>query len=279
MSLHQHRADATAARTRPRLLPLAFTATALYEFRMAMRGKMLWLSVLPLLAVALLIMITSPRTANLDDTMAKLATWAVLANMITTVGTGVSLADRFVRIRGLGLTELLLSTPASVSWRMVGTLFGALTAALAPVAALFLVLGVVTAVTDGAPASPLWAVLALLAIVVPGALVLATFAATLALFLPLPLARVIAVLGWFWTTVFSTNLVPLPTPTGTLLSPLGDYAGAGWLHADVLWAGRGSPGVLSPDPSATTALWSVLALLAVSCVLFLIARSTTAVRR
>jgi ABC-2 type transport system permease protein len=278
MSNHQNRSATTGTRSRFRPLPLAFTATVLYEFRMAIRGKMLWLSVLPLLAVALLIMITSPRTANLDDTMAKLATWAVLANMITTVGTGVSLADRFVRIRGLGLTELLSSAPASVSWRMAGTLLGALTAALAPVAALLLILGVVTAATDGAPATPLWAALALLTVVVPGALLLSTFAATLALFLPLPPARVIAVLAWFWTTVFSTRLVPLPTPTGTLLSPLGDYAGAGWLHADVLWAGRGSLDALAPAPSATSAMWSVLALLALSGVLFLVARSTAAVR-
>lgn len=272
-------AVAASPRGRVRILPVAFTATAVYEARMAGRGKVLWLSVLPLVAVAVLAMITSPSTAEMDGIAAKLATWAVLANLITTVGIGVALADRFVRIRGLGLTELLSSTPASASWRMAGTLVGALTAALAPVTAAFLLVSVVVGFADGEPTAPLWAVADLVLIVLPGALLLSVFAAALALFMPLPLARVIAVIGWFWATVFSTRLIPLPTPTGTLLSPLGDYAGAGWLHADVLWAGNGSPGALSPDPSAGTAMWNVIIVLGLAGLFFLVARSAASVRR
>lgn len=107
----------------------------------------------------------------------------------------------------------------------------------------------------------------------PAALLTTVFAATSALIMPAPMARVLTVLVWFWATVFSPNLVPLPTPTGTLLSPLGDYVSVGWLHGAVVWAGRGAPEALSPAPTAATAALSLALILLLAAGLFAVARA------
>jgi ABC-2 type transport system permease protein len=257
----------------------ALTVTAVYEFRMAARARVLWFAVLPLLVISALVLITSPRIGAEHSAAAKVAGWAVVVNLITTVGLGVALADRFVRIRGLGLTELLEATPASTTGRMAGTLFGALAAALAPVALLMIVVGGWFTVTDRAPAALGWAVIAFLTVIVPGALLLATFSATLALWVPLPVARVLSALLWFWLTAFSSRVVPVPSPTGTLLSPLGDYVSAGWTGATRLWAGRGHPRVLSPHPSAGWAVGNLVVVLLLTAVLFGAARATQRIRQ
>ncbi|MGW4383342.1 hypothetical protein [Kitasatospora sp. NPDC004531] len=257
----------------------ALAVTARYEFRMATRAKVLWFAVLPLLGIATLVLITSPRIGAEDSATAKVAGWAVVLNLVTTVGLGVALADRFVRIRGLGLTELLESTPASTTGRMAGTLLGSLAAALAPVALLMVVAGGWFAVADRSPAALGWAVVAFLTVIVPGALLLSTFSSSAALWVPLPVARVLSALLWFWLTAFSSSVVPTPSPTGTLFSPLGDYVANGWMGATRIWAGRGHPRGLSPHPSAGWAVANLAAVLLLTAVLFAIARATQRIRR
>ncbi|MFD7643995.1 hypothetical protein ACFV4P_25465 [Kitasatospora sp. NPDC059795] len=269
----------TARSRRGGTVTTAVAVTAAYEFRMATRAKVLWFAVLPLLAIATVVLATSPRIGAEDSAAAKVGGWAVVINLITTVGLGVALADRFVRIRGMGLTELLESTPASTAGRMAGTLVGSLAAALAPVALLMVVVGGYFTVADGSPAALGWAVVAFLTVIVPGALLLSTFASTAALWVPLPVARVLSALIWFWMTAFSSNVVPTPSPTGTLLSPLGDYVATGWMGSTRIWAGHGHPEAISPHPSAASALANLVVVLLLTAVLFGIARATQRIRR
>jgi ABC-2 type transport system permease protein len=258
------------------LLPPALTGALTYEFKMAARRKVLWLSVLPLLALSAFLVLTSPRPAGLP-VMGKMAVWGVIINMITTLGLGVALADRFTT-RGAGLNDLLKATPTSVTARMLGTLTGSLAAALTPAATVMVLAGVGVGISSGDPVALLWAVVAFLTIILPGALMLTTFSATAGLLLPVPVARVLAVAAWFWATIFNTSLVPVLSPTGTVLSPLGDYVAAGWLSGPVLWAGRGHSAVLSPPVSGASAGLNFCFVLVIAAVLFTVARLVTAAK-
>lgn len=95
------------------------------------------------------------------------------------------------------------------------------------------------------------------------------------LLLPLPLARILVLVIWVWATIFNSSIIPLPTITGTVLSPLGDYAAAGWLGADRFEPAGAA--ALSPATTAGTAALSIVALLGMSAVLFALARTVRAV--
>lgn len=259
------------------LLSPALVGTVRYEFRMATRTRVLWLAAVPLLALAALFSLVSPHPADSSSSQ-LIASWALMVNLIATLGPGVALADRFARDRALGLTDLLAATPANTTVRMAGTLVGSLAAALAPAAVLLLGVGVAVAGVRRDPAALGWALVALVGVVLPAALQLVTFAAAAGSLLPVPFARVATVFVWLWATVLNTRLIPVPTITGTLLSPLGDYVTFGWLHGDRLWAGRGWS-VLSPSPTALTALLNIAAVLAVAGVFFTAARLIAAQRR
>lgn len=118
-----------------RLLPMGLAATVAYEFRMAVRRKVLWLAMLPLLVLAVLVSVTSSRITELAAVDAKVGTWAVVVNIFAAIGLGVVLADRFVRTHTMGLAELLASTPTGIGVRMLGVLVGSLAAGLVPVLA------------------------------------------------------------------------------------------------------------------------------------------------
>lgn len=261
-----------------RIMPATLWASMVFEYRMAARRGMLWLAVLPLLALSALTIITSPRTGGLGSAAQKLGTWSMIVSILVTIGIGVAMADRFARVHRLSLAELLVATPASAGLRMLGVLLGSLAAALTPVAVFMLVAGLIVAITDSSPAAPFWAFVATVVVILPGALLLTTLAAALGLVLPLPVVRVLIVVFWFWACLFNTTLIPLPSPTGTLLSPLGDYAAVGWLGAKGIWAGDGHPAVLSPTPNGGAAVLSVVSLLLVTTVVFAIARVISARR-
>lgn len=99
---------------------------------------------------------------------------------------------------------------------------------------------------------------------------MATLAATTGPVLPVVVVRVLVVGGWSWATLFNPHIIPLPSITGTVLSPLGDYAAHALLGAPVIWAWHGI-GVLSPPPSPAAALVNVAVLLGVTACSFLAA--------
>lgn len=263
-----------------RALAAAVRGTIRYEFLMAVRRRVLWLASVPLLALAALVCLTSPRIDALATTAGRAGAWTVIVNMFAVAGLGVVLADRFVRTHRFGLAEVLAATPTTLAGRMLGVLVGSLGAGLLPAAVLVVVLMPLALLRRPGDllAGAGWGLLAFLIAVVPAAILMTVFAATAGLVLPVPVARILAVLVWFWSTLFSTRLIPLPSPTGTLLSPLGDYAIAGWLHGPVLWAGRGSPGALSPPVSAGAAVLNVAVILLLTALLFAVARWAAARR-
>lgn len=246
---------------------------------MALRRKVLWLSLGPLIALATLIALTSPTVMGQDDPVTKVGNAIVVVNLFYTVGIGIALTDRLVQQYRAGLTDLLNATPSGHAACMVGAVLGPLGVALAPAAVLLMLLGVVLGISHGSLAPVGAAVIGLGAVLVPAAVMITALATLLGLALPQALARVVVVVLWFWSTVFSPSLFPgVPTPTGTVLSPVGGYVAAAALHVDPIWANRGESGVLQPIASATTALTNVALLLGLAILFFGAARVVAARR-
>lgn len=260
-----------------RVLGPALAGSLRYELLMAARRRTLWLATIPLLLLAWALAATSPGLNDIPTTSGQMGAWAVAMNLFVTLGVAVALTDRFTRTRRVGLGEMLDTTTAGPTKRMLGTLLGSLTVALAPAAVGMVVLGGYFAIRHGDPAALGWAVLAYVVIIVPAALLATTFAAALGLLLPVPLARVVVVLAWGWATIWNPQILPVPTITGTLLSPLADYPAAGWLHAPAFAAHRPDSWI-SPPLTAPNAAISVIALLVLTVVLFACARALRGAR-
>lgn len=259
------------------LLPTAIRGTLIYEAKIASRQRIVWISVIPLLALGVLIGFTSPTLAGAVSVPARIAGWILALAVFSTFGFGVALADRFSSQRRRSQTELLDATPASLTTRMAASLFAAIGVALVPALAVTLVVGVAYT-AQYALALPV-ALAAFVSILVPGALLLTTLAVALGTVLPAPLARAGAVIVWGWATLLSTTLIPIPTITGSVLSPLGDYASCAWFNGPTLWAGRLHGGVLHPGVTTGSALVNVVFAIAASVVLFALAQGVVRMRR
>ncbi|MGH3570178.1 MAG: hypothetical protein ACRDRH_30055, partial [Pseudonocardia sp.] len=213
----------------------ALAGTVVHEARMAMRGRVLWLSMVPAVLLSVLLGLGSPAVGGLADPVARIGAWAMLLTTFCSIALAVALADRFSRLQRSaqpGLAELLESTPGSRSVRMLGTLAGPVAVGLGPVAVLLALVCVGTAVTEGNAGPVLFAgLVALITVVVPGALAATALAALLALLVPVAVARVAVVAVWFWSTHLNSELLPVPTLARTVFSPLGGYPAAAWLHA------------------------------------------------
>jgi ABC-2 type transport system permease protein len=243
-----------------------------YEARMAARGRVLWLSLLPLTALAVLLALSSPAVAGQVDPGGRIGTTVLVVNTFATAGLGVALAGRLSQHSRPGLTEILDTTPGGGTTRLAGVLAGALAVALVPVSAVVVLIGAVVSVQAGAGAPLAHAVLGVLTVLVPAALAMTTFAGLLGLLMPVVLARVVVVALWFWATQLSPSFVPVPTPTGTVLSPLGGYPAVVWLGARRIWANRQRDGLLSPPPDSGSAVLNVLLVLAFAAAFFFAAR-------
>jgi ABC-2 type transport system permease protein len=243
-----------------------------YEARMAARGRVLWLSMLPLTALAVLLALSSPAVAGQADPAGRIGTTVLVVNTFAMAGLGVALAGRLSQHSRPGLTEILDTTPGGRTSRLAGVLAGALAVVLVPVSVAVLLIGAVVSAQAGAVAPLAHAALGVVTVLVPAALVIATFAGLLGLLVPVVLARVLVVALWFWATQLSPSFVPVPTPTGTVLSPLGGYPAVVWLGARRIWANRQRDGVLSPLPDGSSAVLNVVLMLALAAVFFFAAR-------
>lgn len=259
--------------------PRTLLATMRYEAVMAGRARVLWWSLVPLSALAVLLAITSPKVTAADDPVQRVGTVAILFSLLCTVGVAVGLADRFVGHRRGGLTDLLDATAGGGAVRLVGALLGSLAVAVTVPVAAFLALVLVTAISFGSTTALGAGVLAVVAILLPAALVASTFAALLGVLVPPAAARVITVVAWFWATVLSPTLVPIPTITGTVLSPLGHYPAAAWLREPRSAATYGLDGLLRPEIGTPSALFAVLVALAASAVFLALTRIRLALAR
>lgn len=242
-------------------------ATARYEALMALRTRVLWWSLLPLTALALLLASTSGRVVGAADPVRRVAETALVFSLLCTVGIAVGLCDRLVGRHRPGLTDLLDATAAGIPARVLGSLLGTLLVASAVPVIGFLLLVVVTAISMRAPEALGAGLVAVVLVLLPAVLVLSSFAAMLSAFVPVPAARVVTVVVWLWATMLNPALVPVPTITGTVLSPLARYPAAAWLHASPESATYGLGGALRPEVGAGTAAAQLLAVIGTAAVL------------
>ncbi|ASU83347.1 hypothetical protein CDO52_11670 [Nocardiopsis gilva YIM 90087] len=219
---------------------------------MALRGKAMWFAVLPFALISLLLLLR-PVTAVVPA-QEKAGKIVLMLVFLVPVGVGVAMADRFRRTRGSGIEELLASTPLAGPRRLLGVLFGGAAVASAPGLVISLGSGVYIAIADGAPSAPLWSVVAFAVLLLPACLWSGALTATLGLVLPVPVVRVLVAPLWLWFNWWNYTLRWVPTPTGTVLTPIGEYPGAAWFGVDTTWAGYGQVALLSPPTGPVPAL-------------------------
>ena len=238
------------------LLGPAVAGTLRYEALMALRRRAVWYTLLPLSLLALVMVAGAPASA---EGAHRAGDAALKVSLFCLPGVAAAFVDRLARGNGGGMGELLAAAPFRGAAHLVARLAAPLAVALLPLLLVMLAAGALGAVEDGG-AAPLGAALLGFAVVVmPGAAAGAAFGALAGLLMPPVLARVAAVLAWCWATIATPRFSPVPTPTGTLLSPLGGYPGAAWLGQPEVLAHRFLDGPLSPPVGTGTALLNLAA--------------------
>lgn len=254
----------------------AFCGTLRYEARMAMRQRALWYAVVPLSLLALVAAWRLP--SEIADGVRHVGEATLITGLLCTLGIGVALADRVARGLSPGMGDLIAATPCTVWTRLPAMLVASLGVALLPPFLVVMACAVPAAVADGGVRPLAVALAAFATMLVPGATVLTALAYLLGLVLPMSLARIATAGIWLWSTITSPQLLPLATPTGTLLSPVGGYPAAAWFGERTVWANRELTGLLSPAAGTGTALAN-LAVLAAFTVVFLTLAGLVAARR
>jgi hypothetical protein len=238
-----------------------------YEFLMQIRKRSLWIS------TALLAVFVSftqgergPRFLPADASAREVMTdWALVLSILLPLGFGMVLADRLVRDRRLGVSRLLDSFPTGAPALVTGKYLGSVAATAVPGLVAILVAAGFEFADRRDPALLVWALVAFALVMLPGLAFVAAFALVVPLVLSAPLFRVLFVGYWFWGNMLSPDA--LPSLTGTLLTPIGDYPASWLLGERALYAGAdGLFGFLRPDPSGATAALSVALLLLVAAV-------------
>lgn len=253
-------------------------ATAWYEARMSARGRMLWWALTPLTLLAVLLALTSEQVVGSDDPVRRVAETAIVFSLLCTIGVAVGLADRLTVHRRSGLSDLLDATAAHGSVRLVGSFLGSVGVALTVPLIGFGALTVTIAVDTGSVSALLAGLVAAVVIILPASVVLTSFATLLGVLLPAAFARVITVVVWVWATVVNPTILSVPTVTGTVLSPLGRYPAAAWLHASPTGATYGVDGLLRPVVTSGTATLQIGAMFVLAAVLLTLTHLRLAAR-
>lgn len=223
---------------------------------------------LPLMALIPLLGIGNP-SLNALTSQGHVAEWAMLSVSLTGAGFCVAFVDiaaqhgaRFGRS-----DEIAAATLFPVPLRS-GLRAAAALALSTPILIGLIVIGVSDIFTDAGFGGLLAAALVYLTVVLPGLLVALGLSAALGAFLRPTLARILSLAVWAWSILLSPAVVPIPSPSGTLFTPVGDYAAAAFFGAQPLFAGTAR--WLSPEPSSFYAVVAVTVLLAVATALFAI---------
>jgi ABC-2 type transport system permease protein len=229
-----------------------------YEFLMQIRKRSLWIST-AVLALTLVVMQGDRGPMHTPpDTPARIVmtNWAVLLAILLPIGFGMVLADRLVRDRRLGVGRILDSLPVGPRALVAGKYLGSVGAtAVAGLVTLLVAAGVEFALRRDIALFG-WAIVAFALVTLPGLLFVGAFAVVVPMLITAPLFRVLFVGYWFWGNLLSPLF--LPSLTGTLICPSGDYAASWLLGERALYAGvDGLLPWLRPDPSATTAAVSI----------------------
>lgn len=246
-------------------------ALARTHSKVARRQKALWFTAILLTAFAALLAVISPArpgTGGIED----LAFSAQLIVMFTGVAYAAAFADFFTTPSRLGINELEASTPVAALALRTARIFGTFGVVITPALTVLLVMGVVQTLS-GHPGSIPVAVAVTVTIIAPGVLIAMSLSALLGAILPRALGRIAGVLVWFFL-IFSSSLLPLPTPNGTVLTVIGDAVASGFFGTDPIYPPAGS---LAFDGTVWTATLSLVAQLVI-IVLLLSAGSALAGR-
>jgi ABC-2 type transport system permease protein len=255
-------------------------AASRYEFRMQIRKWSLWLSAAVL---AVLIAVTQggprgPRYLPAEATPEQvMAAWTLLFSLMMPIAFGMVLADRLVRDYRLGVASLLASLPPGRGTLLAGKYAGGVAATAVPGLLAVLLAATGEFADRGDPALFPAALEAFALIMLPGLAFVAAYAMVCPMVLTAPLFRVLFVCYWFWGNMLAPSF--LPTLSGSLLTPIGDYP-ASWLVGErALFAGmEGWLSVLRPAPSGAATAASIALLVALG-LLPLIAAGPPLMRR
>ncbi|MFJ4825648.1 hypothetical protein ACIP5L_20490 [Streptomyces bacillaris] len=258
----------------------SFSWALRYEALMAARRRTVWVTVLPLALLTLLLSVFSPTITGHADAAARTGAAAVLVNTFCALGIGIALTDRLRQVLDTrGLPELLAATPSTLLARTTGALVGPLLTALGPVAVLLLLYAGAVAAISGTLAPLGSGVVALLLAVLPAAAFATALGGLLGVLMPVAVARGVLVVVWLWACHFPPPFSPVPTATGTVLSPLGGYPLVAWAHAPAVWATREGTGPLRPEADGTTAFLGLALVLTATLICHVLGHLVTRIRR
>ncbi|MDO4255343.1 MAG: hypothetical protein Q4C81_09435 [Kocuria sp.] len=204
--------------------------------KVARRQKALWLAAIPLTAFATLLAVTSPAhpgTGGVED----LTFSAQLIVMFTGIAYAAAFADFFTALSRLGIDELEASTPVATLALGTARIFGTFGVVVTPAMTTLLVMGFVQTVNGHAWSLPI-ATAVTATIIVPGTLIAMSLSALLGTILPRALGRIAGVLVWLSLT-FSSPLLPLPTPNGTVFTVIGDAVASGYFDTAPIYSPLG----------------------------------------
>ena len=249
-----------------------------YEFLMQLRRLSLWVGFV--LSTPILFVLFARRSATVEDASCShvvvhpyngcahlpvvdaLAVWATASMFILLIVVGIVLADRLPRDRHVHVEEMLATTPSGFGQRIAGKYVGTSLATLVPLFGVYAV-GVAlicaryhdfSAITLG--------LLIFLSVHVPAVLFVAAFAIACATFLWGPLFQLLFVGYWLWNALSPTENIP--TVSGTLISPGGDWVLQGLFGVNPQIVGDYAPGATPALASANLALLAILAAVALT---------------
>ncbi|AOS62210.1 hypothetical protein [Actinoalloteichus hymeniacidonis] len=206
--------------------------------RVARRQSALWFTTVPLTAFATLLAVVSPGrpgTGGIED----LAFAGQIIAIFTGIAYAAAFADFFTVSARFGMHEIEAATSVPQALLRTARVLGAFTVVIAPSLVVLLTMGLVQMI-GGRPWSLPGALAVTATVVAPAALIATALSGVAGALLPKALARIVAVLAWF-LLVFSSPLLPIPTPNGTVFSVVGDAIVTGWFGAGPIYAASSGP--------------------------------------
>ncbi len=202
-----------------------FLGIVSYEYRMSIRRWGVWLA-FGICTLPVVVSLLSP-SSEVANEIAPGALWSMagsfvwVLNLFVPVVAGISISDRLVRDRNLGVRELLVSTPLKPAGYILGKYTGAILAALTPIFGFLLALSVILGIVVGRLEFIPIMIVGFLAINVPAILFVGAFSLALPLVLPLRVYQVLFTGYWYWGNYL--NPAAFPSISDTLLNACGKY--------------------------------------------------------
>ena len=229
----------------------AMAGAVLYEFKMQVRRKALWIVTGLFFLFTSLMDFQGPWQLP-DSTLVIviLMDWTHETQDFMPIAFGILLADRLPRDRRLRADELLWSLPGSLAERFLGKYVGATLATLVPLFLIYAAGVVYVAVDRGSVQAILIGLAMFAAVSLPGLLFVAAFSVSCPVVLWVPLYQFLFICYWFWGNLLNPDR-RIPTISGTWLTPYGDYMMYGffelrWFNGKeaAVWEGLASMGLL-----------------------------------